>query len=87
MLKKIINKIKWKYDRLKYYLIPFVKGYIKSDGQPIKCKKCKCKDLIECNHDIGGWNIPEGVLTEFDVRCSKCGNLCGHWAYGNWEVL
>lgn len=84
-------KFKWKLVDLKYHIIPYklliLRGYIKSDGEPIKCRKCKSKNLEECNHQIGGFNIPEGCLTEYDIKCKKCGAICGHWEYGSWEVL
>lgn len=84
-------KIKWKLSDFIHYIIPYkllvFKGYIKPNGEPIKCKKCKSKDLEEANKQVGGWNIPEGCLTEYDIKCKKCGAICGHWCYGNWEVL
>lgn len=61
-------------------------GFI--DGKtlaPIKCFECGSRNIYESNHDIGGYNIPEHCLTEFDMRCADCGALVAHWAYGGWD--
>lgn len=50
-------------------------------------KKCKHKCAHEIrNEEIGGYNIPEGVTTEYDIYCSKCGEYLGHWAYGSTDL-
>lgn len=50
-------------------------------------KKCKHKCAYESrNEEIGGYNIPEGVTTEYDIYCSKCGEYLGHWAYGSTDI-
>lgn len=49
-------------------------------------KKCKHKHEETRNEDIGGWNIPEGVTTEYDIYCKDCGQYLGHWAYGNTDL-
>lgn len=44
--------------------------------------KCKHKNHEHKNIDIGGWNIPDGCVTEYDIYCKDCGRYLGHWAYG-----
>lgn len=45
-------------------------------------KKCKHKIHTTANVEIGGYNIPDGVTTEYDIVCAECGEKLGHWAYG-----
>lgn len=61
------------------------KGYIDYEGTPIKCPHCGGKKLEQCNREVGGYNIPDGCLTEFDMCCKECGEVVAHWAYGGWE--
>lgn len=61
-------------------------GYIEKDCSPIKCTKCGSTNLEDMNEEYGGYNIPDGVLCEFDEVCTDCGNVCGHWAYGGWNL-
>lgn len=61
-------------------------GYINGQNlAPMKCMMCDSSNLHECNKEIGGYNIPEGCLTEYDVQCSDCGEIVAHWAYGGWS--
>ena len=60
-------------------------GCIDYEGQPVKCRYCGSKKLKECNKEIGGYNIPEGCLCEYDVCCEECGEIVAHWAYGGWD--
>lgn len=46
-------------------------------------KKCKHKHIETKNEEIGGYNIPDGCTTEYDIYCSDCGEYLGHWAYGS----
>ena len=91
----IINKLKLKYHNLRLklakdipaeYKLLLKYGYIKEDCTPIKCTKCGSTNLEDSNRQIGGYNIPDGVLCEFEVICTDCGNTCGHWAYGGWSL-
>ena len=41
-----------------------------------KYHKTKNEEYEECF----GWH-----LSEYDVYCSKCGKILGHWAYGAFE--
>lgn len=61
-------------------------GYLKEDLTPIKCTKCDSTNLENKNYEIGGWNIPEGVICEYDCVCKDCGQVNGHWAYGGWTL-
>ena len=61
-------------------------GYLAEDLTPIKCTKCDSTNIKDSNHQISGWNIPEGVLTEYDAICADCGEILGHWAYGSWSL-
>lgn len=49
-------------------------------------KKCKHKYEESRNEDIGGYNIPEGCITEYDIFCKDCGKYLGHWAYGSTDL-
>jgi hypothetical protein len=56
-------------------------GYIKEDGQPIKCF-CGCIDLRYRVTDR-----IDNIVCEQEVHCIRCSKLVGHWAYGNWQIL
>lgn len=45
--------------------------------------KCKHKKLEIENEIIGGYNIPDGCVTEYDLVCKNCGKVVAHWAYGS----
>lgn len=45
-------------------------------------RKCKHKVHTTANVEIGGYNIPDGCTTEYDIVCKDCGEYLGHWAYG-----
>lgn len=61
-------------------------GYINGQNlAPIKCVVCGSSNLHECNKEIGGYNIPQSCLTEYDVQCLDCGEIVAHWAYGGWS--
>ena len=49
-------------------------------------RKCKHKRQTTKNEEVGGYNIPEGLTTEYDLICSDCGKYLGHWAYGNTDL-
>lgn len=66
------------------YLID--QGYLREDLAPIKCTKCDSTNLENGHYEIGGWNIPEGVVCEYDCICKDCGQINGHWAYGGWTL-
>lgn len=74
----------------KEYLDQKVKdGYIKENGEPIKCHFCdsvdiifKITDRIEIDATIGAFIDSEGVTT-----CLDCEKEIGHWMQGNWEPL
>lgn len=61
-------------------------GYYADDLTPIKCTKCNSTNIKDANRQVGGWNIPDGVLTEYDAICDDCGEVLGHWAYGGWSL-
>ena len=61
-------------------------GYYDDDLTPLKCTKCDSTSIKDDNRQVGGWNIPDGVLTEYDAICADCGEIVGHWAYGNWTL-
>lgn len=71
-----MKRIFWK---LKYYKNVLF-GYIKPNGEPIKCFKCKCKKLEKYN----SFTNSAGFTEEFSVCCSKCKEHLGVWAYGGW---
>ena len=48
--------------------------------------KCKHKHEETKNEEIGGYNIPEGCTTEYDIYCKDCGEYLGHWAYGTTDL-
>lgn len=47
--------------------------------------KHKCPHLQE-NVISGGYNTPQGMIEEFDVVCSNCNEILGHWAYGSFDI-
>lgn len=51
----------------------------------MKSCKHKCPHLQE-NVISGGYNTPQGMIEEFDVVCSNCNEILGHWAYGSFDV-
>lgn len=48
-------------------------------------KKCKHKYIEIVNEEIGGYNIPEGCTTEYDLKCKECREIVAHWAYGSFD--
>lgn len=71
------------YDKYINFLV--TNGYISYEGVPQRCPMCGSKHLIEDNVEIGGFNIPEGCVTEYDVYCENCNSLVAHYAYGSWD--
>lgn len=35
---------------------------------------------------LGGYNIPDGCTTEFDIECSRCNQIIRHYAYGSYDI-
>lgn len=48
-------------------------------------KKCKHKHTEIINEEIGGYNIPDGCTTEYDLYCKDCNSIIAHWAYGSFN--
>lgn len=48
--------------------------------------KCKHKHEETRNEEIGGYNIPDGCTTEYDIYCKDCGKHLGHWYYGHTDL-
>lgn len=63
-------KLKWKR----------LTGYIDKNGVPTKCPYCKCKQM----ETYETFRHDQGFLEEYWVRCSKCKQQTGVWAYGSW---
>ena len=68
-------------DFRKYIQDSIDKGYINEVGKPLKCENCESTKFIEFDTFAG----PVGV-EEYKLKCSGCGKVVGHWAYGNWQV-
>lgn len=82
-------RIRWKISPIQMRLSVWwqiKRGYIDKDLTPLKCPYCKSHNIETCNEQIGGWNIPDGCLTEYDARCKDCDEIIGHWAYGSWML-
>lgn len=47
--------------------------------------KCKHKHTEIINEEIGGYNIPDGCTTEYDLYCKDCNSIIAHWAYGSFD--
>lgn len=47
--------------------------------------KCRHKNTEIINEEIGGYNIPEGCTTEYDLYCKDCKQVVAHWAYGSFD--
>lgn len=71
------------YDKYIDFLV--ANGYVDCDGVPQRCPMCGSEHLIENNAETGGFNIPEGCATEYDVCCKDCNSLVAHYAYGSWD--
>lgn len=81
----IFKRIKMKYDELvfKFNIWRDIKlGFTAPDGQPLKCFKCKSKEMEE----YGQYYMDGGYTEEYSIRCRACGQKLGHWAYGYWEM-
>lgn len=48
-------------------------------------KKCKHKNEGIRNQEVGGYNIPDDCLCEYDIYCKDCGKYLGHWSYGYYD--
>lgn len=69
-------------DELKKYIEDQIKlGYILEDGTPVKCY-CGHKDF-EMVNEYGG----EHGIEEYELKCKKCGEIVGTWAYGHWQII
>lgn len=82
-----ISNLKYKWWNLKgFFQSGLAKdvllGYRKMDGEPIKCHHCKCKKL----ETYETFTCDQGFLEEYWVRCSKCKEHVGVWAYGSWML-
>lgn len=55
------------------------KGYIKDDGTPLKCTKCKSTDLTDYGHIYEDY-----YCVEYYVKCKHCNSQQGTWSYGSW---
>lgn len=50
-------------------------------------KKCNHKYThISENIISGGYNTPQGMIEEYDIVCSNCKEILGHWAYGSSDL-
>lgn len=77
-LKKIFN-----VSNLDEYVNNLITAkYLTQNGEPIKCLHCGSQDLTDCNH-----YVEEMYVVEYDMKCKHCGEILGHWAYGNWEIF
>lgn len=56
-------------------------GYIDGEGAPLKCPICGCT-----KHEQSRIYYEEHYEVEYDIVCTKCRKIIGHWAYGSWEV-
>lgn len=63
----------------------FNEGLITDEGIPCKCHSCGSKHLEKCNVITDGYNLPAGLIEEYDVCCAECGDIIAHYAYGGWE--
>ena len=52
------------YGRYTNFLV--ASGYVDCDGVPQRCPICGSEHLIKDNAEIGGFNIPEGCMAEYD---------------------
>lgn len=81
---KLIDKIRYKIENIivnMYLKYMQLRGYILKDRTPIKCPRCKSKDLEDYNYyylDI--------YVCEHDRKCKKCDKVLGHWNYGHWDL-
>lgn len=69
-------------EQVVHYLVDG--GYIKEDLTPIKCTMCDSSNLTNTNYEIGGYNIPDGVVCEYQCICQDCGQVNGTWSFGGW---
>lgn len=56
-------------------------GFINEDLEPVKCRICGSKKMVDYDHYREG----HGVI-EYSVKCGECNAVLGHWAYGNWSI-
>ncbi len=55
-------------------------GYILKDGTPVKCACGNTEfEMVDAHY------CPYG-LEEYQLKCEKCQEIVGHWAFGNWQV-
>jgi len=74
-----ISGQKWKtFEDYHKYMVD--NGYMKPDGEPLKCHRCENTDLESKEY------IEDNIITGIKVRCKKCNSSVGYWSYGSWEV-
>ncbi len=84
-MKRLLNKLRHFCLVLSVKWLLF-RGYLGKDLEPLKCPFCGSFNIKHCNHEIGGYNIPDGCITEYDAKCMNCEEIIGHWAYGSWDL-
>ena len=57
-------------------------GFVNKDFSPNRCPVCFYKDFEEIIVDT-----IEYTTMEKEVRCAKCKNLCGYWAFGYYQAI
>lgn len=58
-----------------------VKEYVDTNGMPLKCFYCGCKE-----HNIIGVDYIDHQPSETKIQCTGCSKFYGYWGYGNWEM-
>lgn len=56
------------------------KGIVYEDGTP---KICACG---HSDFEMVDVYRSEHGIEEYSLKCEKCGNIVGSWAYGHWDI-
>lgn len=56
-------------------------GYLTEELKPLKCTSCESTEMVDDIKDT-----INGLASEYETKCAKCGTVLGYWAYGYWQV-
>ena len=70
--------LRFDFNTYDYVSVLEKEGYVDENGTPLKCLDCENTDF----EIVDIYSGSQG-LEEYSLKCKNCGNIVGHWAYGN----
>lgn len=82
-LQRLKYKIKARYIMWHCHRL-IKKGYLATDGEPLKCTRCNSNNLERYNEYWGECHGP--IIEEYSIRCKECKQHLGTNSYGSWDT-